>query len=82
MKTGIEDSQHFNDFRKAFDLVDSRKLLRKLFHYGFDNSALNLISNYFTNRLQSVKYDKINSPLMSITLGVPQGSVLGHLSYQ
>ena len=31
----------FIDFRKAFDLVDSRKLLRKLFHYGFDNSALN-----------------------------------------
>jgi hypothetical protein len=28
----------FIDFRKAFDLVDSKKLLRKLFHYGFDNS--------------------------------------------
>ena len=40
----------FIDFRKAFDLVDSRKLLRKLFHYGFDNSALNLISNYLTDR--------------------------------
>ena len=41
----------FNDFRKAFNLIDSRKLLRKLFHYGFDNSVLNLISNYFNNRL-------------------------------
>jgi hypothetical protein len=35
----------FIDFRKAFDLVDSRLLLRKLFHYGFDASALNLIAN-------------------------------------
>ena len=25
----------FIDFRKAFDLVDAKKLLRKLFHYGF-----------------------------------------------
>jgi hypothetical protein len=40
----------FIDFRKAFDLVDARKLLRKLFHYGFDKTALNLIANYFTDR--------------------------------
>ena len=71
----------FIDFRKAFDLVDSRKLLRKLFHYGFDNSALNMIANYFTNRFQTVKYDNKKSPLMSINLGVPQGSVLGPLFF-
>ena len=71
----------FIDFRKAFDLVDSRLLLRKLFHYGFDASALNLIANYFTDRFQTVKYDKKRSPLMSIKLGVPQGSVLGPLFF-
>ena len=48
----------FIDFRKAFDLVDSQKLIRKLFHYGFSNSALKLIINYFSGRHQSVKYDK------------------------
>jgi hypothetical protein len=48
----------FIDFRKAFDLVDSKKLLRKLFHYGFYNSALDMIANYFTDRHQSVKYEK------------------------
>ena len=26
----------FIDFKKAFDLVDSKMLLRKLFHYGFE----------------------------------------------
>ena len=35
----------FIDFRKAFDLVYSSILLRKL-HYGFDNLALNLFANY------------------------------------
>ena len=53
----------------------------KLFHYGFDNSALDLISNYFTDRFQTVKYDKKKSPFMSINLGVPQGSVLGPLFF-
>jgi hypothetical protein len=71
----------FIDFRKAFDLVDSKKLLRKLFHYGFDNSALELITNYFTDRQQTVKYDKKKSPMLGIRLGVPQGSVLGPLFF-
>ena len=71
----------FIDFRKAFDLVDTQKLLRKLFHYGFSNSALQLIANYFSDRYQSVKYDKKMSPLLKILLGVPQGSVLGPLFF-
>jgi len=71
----------FIDFRKAFDLVDSRLLLRKLFHYGFDTSALNLIANYFTDRFQTVKFNNKKSNLMSINLGVPQGSVLGPLFF-
>ena len=71
----------FIDFRKAFDLVDSKKLLRKLFHYGFDTKALNLIANYFADRFQSVKFDMINSVLLLLKLGVPQGSILGPLFF-
>ena len=71
----------FIDFRKAFDLVDYRKLLHKLFHYGFDNSALNLIANYFTDRFQGVKFKRKLYSLMSIKLGIPQGSVLGPLFF-
>ena len=55
----------FIDFRKAFDLVDSKKLLRKLFHYGFDKYVLDLISNYFTDRFQTIKYDTKRSPQSS-----------------
>jgi hypothetical protein len=71
----------YYDFRKAYDLVDSRKLLRKLFHYGLDNSALNLIANYFSDRYQGVKFNRKLSALMSIRLGVPQVSVLGPLFF-
>ena len=61
--------------------MDSRKLLLKLLHYGFDNSALKLIGNYFQDRYQTVKFDKKITPLMSIKLGVPQDSVLGPLFF-
>ena len=48
----------FIDFRKAFDLVDSRKLLLKLLHYGFDNSALSLLVIIFkivTKKINLIK---------------------------
>lgn len=71
----------FIDFRKAFDLVDSKTLLKKLFHYGLDNNALKLIANYFSNRSQAVKHNKRISTMEQINLGVPQGSVLGPLFF-
>jgi hypothetical protein len=37
----------FIDFRKAFELDDPNLLILKLFYYGFDNNAINLIRNYF-----------------------------------
>ena len=67
----------FIDFKKAFDTVDADLLIRKLFHYGFDNSALSLIRNYFYNRKQFVKMGNYSSIYKKIKLGVPQGSVLG-----
>ncbi len=71
----------FIDFRKAFDLVEAKKLLLKLFHYGFDNNSINLIANYFSERSQTVNYNNTISPFESIDLGVPQGSVLGPLFF-
>ncbi len=40
----------FIDFKKAFDLVDSDLLIKKLFHYGFSNDSLDLTKNYFFNK--------------------------------
>ena len=62
-------------------MVDTRLLMRKLMAYGFDNTALKLIGDYFKDRFVSVKFDKKISDLMSINLGVPQGSVLGPLFF-
>lgn len=71
----------FVDFRKAFDLVDPNLLILKLFYYGLDNKALNLIRNYFDERYQRVKVENCLSDVLCILLGVPQGSLLGPLLF-
>ncbi|CAF0919549.1 unnamed protein product [Brachionus calyciflorus] len=71
----------FIDFRKAFDLVDQEILLFKSKCYSFNESAINLLSNYFLNRKQIVKCNDVLSDPFLISLGVPQGSVLGPLLF-
>ena len=71
----------FIDFKKAFDTVDSKLLLSKLFDYGFDTGSLLLIADYFTNRSQKTKMGNSISESKPILLGVPQGSILGPIFF-
>jgi exonuclease III len=71
----------FIDFRKAFDLVDSSLLIFKLKKLGFGEEALKLMTSYFSDRSQCVKFDGIFSEFLQICLGVPQGSILGPLLF-
>ena len=72
----------FIDFSKAFDTIKHEILLSKLSHYGIRGIALDLICDYLTNRKQFVFYDNdCYSQLSDISIGVPQGSVLGPLFF-
>jgi Reverse transcriptase (RNA-dependent DNA polymerase) len=67
----------FCDLKKAFDTVD-HKILAKI---GVRNSALLWFENYLNDRYQYVSVDSANSSLLSIKIGVPQGSILGPLLF-
>ena len=69
----------FLDLSKAFDTINHTILIKKLEYYGNRGIALKWFQNYLTNRKQIVKYNDITSEAMTITTGVPQGSILGPL---
>ena len=56
-------------------------LLKKLEHYGINESAKRLIHSYLTDRLQFVEFNSYKSTYLPISTRVPQGSVLGPLLF-
>ena len=70
------------DFSKAFDSIDHRLLITKLHKlFGFDSSAVKLVKSYLCDRSQYVEFDKIKSETVTLSSGVPQGSILGPLLF-
>lgn len=71
----------FLDLAKAFDTVDHKILINKLYNYGVRGLPAKLIENYLTNRDQITIFNNIKSDKEQIKLGVPQGSILGPLLF-
>jgi hypothetical protein len=71
----------FCDLRKAFDTCDHSILLQKMHNLGIRGVELAWFKNYLTNRSQYVKIDDFESSLLNVTIGVPQGSVLGPILF-
>ena len=71
----------FIDLKAAFDTINIPIMLSKLEHYGIRNNALKFFGSYLSNRHQYIKHGDIESTLLEIMCGVPQGSVLGPLLF-
>jgi hypothetical protein len=57
--------------------LDLKKALKKLNTIGVRSIAAELLRNYLTNRLQTVCVNGEYGSFLPVSVGVPQGSVLG-----
>ncbi len=71
----------FLDLSEAFDTLDHKILLEKLKYYGIIGVAYRLMESYITNRKQYVDIDDVQSEMLTLTTGVPQGSILGPILF-
>ena len=71
----------FLDFSKAFDTVNHSILLKKLNHMGIRGISNEWFSSYLKHRKQYVSINNTRSNDSIITMGVPQGSILGPILF-
>ena len=71
----------FIELKKAFDTVNHKILLEKLFLAGIRGKTLDLLADYLNNRFQKTISNGNMSAFNKITCGVPQGSILGPLFF-
>ena len=71
----------FTDLPKAFDCLNQELLIAKLAAYRFDHGSLAFIDSYLSDRKQRTKVNNSFSAYSDITIGIPQGSILGPLLF-
>ena len=81
LDTGNHAMSLFIDLKKAFDTVNHDILSKKLKHYGFRGICLDWFKSYLKNRKQCVIINNVISSVLSVDIGVPQGSILGPLLF-
>ena len=69
------------DLSKVYDCISHDLLIAKIEAYRFHRNALQLVYSFLTNRMQRVKRGSTYSSAKEISIGIPQGSVLGPLLF-
>ena len=67
------------DCMKCFDSINTELLLKKIKHYGI---PVGWFQSYLTGRQQFIQINDVKSEPFNITMGVPQGSVLGPILFK
>ena len=69
------------DLQKAFDTINHDINLRKLSIIGFSDDPAKWFQSYLSNREFTANVENSFSKVSSMSCGVPQGSILGHLLF-
>ena len=81
MDIGVLNGLLLVDLRKAFDLVNHSILLSKLQIYGCSSSTVQWFASYLSDRFQCTNFKGTLSDPLPVSIGVPQGSILGPLFF-
>jgi hypothetical protein len=65
------------DIKKCFDTIDHDLLITKMKLYGVKKKELSWFKSYLSGRSQIVRCNGVVSDRLNVSVGVPQGSVLG-----
>ena len=71
----------FIDLQKAFDTVDHKIMMQKLWYYGIRGTTYEWLRSFLLYRKQFVSINGYESGYKMIKCGVPQGSTLGPLLF-
>ena len=71
----------FADFKKGFDLVDHRILLRKLLRFRLHPSLVRWVAAFLQGRSQRVQLANMSSASKSPNGGIPQGTKLSPILF-
>ena len=69
------------DFAKAFDKVNHKLLLKKVWAYGIRGKVYSWIESFLTERTQVVAVNGVYSFISVVLSGVPQGTVIGPILF-
>ena len=69
------------DMSKVFDSIRHDFMLRKLRKVGVSESACAWFESYLSQRQQVVKFQNTVSDPLPLTIGVPQGSIMGPVMF-
>ena len=78
---GISVDVIYVDFMKAFDKVSHKHLIHKLKNFEVHNQVINWIQDFLSERTQVVRYNDITSSTELVLSGIPQGTVIGPVSF-
>ena len=68
----------FIDLKKSFNNIDHVIMLNKLKSIGIDSTSLAWFHSYLSSRSQKPVIGQVTSKSRKVTIGFPQGSILGH----